>query len=256
MTNYEKLKELYDEIDVLCSHNVTAWDPEFRAWHTKAKRFLYYKYGETSFEYNDFVKRGFSLSAYTDRTPQSSFVDACTRGLKATKIIFKSYLIELAEDASFTKEEKMAQMDFSKIFIVHGHDNALKQEVARLIEQQDDIEAIILSEQRNQGKTIIEKIEESSDVAAAICLFTGDDLGRAKEDKTDCLRARQNVVFEAGYFMGKLGRDRIIFIRDGEIELLSDLQGVVYEGSKNWQYKMLQELKEMGYKIDLNKAKI
>ena len=64
----------------------------------------------------------------------------------------------------------MNVQDNNKIFIVHGHNEALKQEVARLVEKQG-LEAIILSEQANRGKTIIEKFEEHSDVGAAICLL-------------------------------------------------------------------------------------
>lgn len=140
----------------------------------------------------------------------------------------------------------------NKIFIVHGHNEALKQEVARLVEKQG-LEAIILSEQANRGKTIIEKFEEHSDVGAAICLFTGDDYGKAKDATSENLRARQNVVFEAGFFMGKLGRENVILIADSNIEVPSDLQGVVYTSKTMWQTDVLRELKAIGYNVDFNK---
>ena len=142
--------------------------------------------------------------------------------------------------------------EYKKVFIVHGHDNALKQEVARMVEKQG-LEAIILSEQANRGKTIIEKFEENVDVGAAICLFTGDDYGKAKDATSENLRARQNVVFEAGYFMGKLGREKVILIADANIEVPSDLQGVVYTSKNMWQTDVLRELKAIGYKVDFNK---
>ena len=142
--------------------------------------------------------------------------------------------------------------EYKKVFIVHGHDNGLKQEVARLVEKQG-LEAIILSEQANRGKTIIEKFEEHSDVGAAICLFTGDDHGKAKDATSENLRARQNVVFEAGYFMGKLGRENVVLIANPDIEIPSDLKGVVYTNEKSWQIDVLKELKAIGYAIDLNK---
>ena len=141
---------------------------------------------------------------------------------------------------------------FQKVFIVHGHDHALKQEVARIIEKQG-IEAVILSEQTNQGKTIIEKIEENADVGAAICLFTKDDYGRAKDASEDKLRARQNVVFEAGYFMGKLGRGNVIIVADKDLELPSDMQGVVYTDAGNWKTEVLQGLDKIGYAVDFNR---
>ena len=122
--------------------------------------------------------------------------------------------------------------------------------MARIIEKQG-LEAIILSEQANRGKTIIEKFEEHSDVGAAICLFTGDDYGKAKDATSENLRARQNVVFEAGFFMGKLGRENVILIADSNIEVPSDLQGVVYTSKTMWQTDVLRELKAIGYKVDL-----
>ena len=139
-----------------------------------------------------------------------------------------------------------------KVFIVHGHDGELKQAVARIIEKQG-IEAIILSEQANKGRTIIEKFEDYSDVSGAICLFTADDYGRAKNNATDNTRARQNVVLEAGYFMGKLGRNCVAILADKDIEMPSDLSGIVYTDSTNWEINLLKELKEMGYTIDFNK---
>ena len=155
------------------------------------------------------------------------------------------------------KESKVdAQTDSSRqknrVFVVHGHDEALKEKVARLLEKQG-LEAIILSEQANKGKTIIEKFEENSDVGAAICLFTGDDIGKEKSEAVEKQRARQNVVYEAGYFMGKLGRERVIMLVDEGVELPSDLQGVVYTDSESWKTEVLQELQSIGYEIDFNK---
>ena len=121
-----------------------------------------------------------------------------------------------------------------------------------MVEKQG-LEAIILSEQANRGKTIIEKFEEHLDVGAAICLFTGDDYGKAKDATSENLRARQNVVFEAGFFMGKLGRENVILIADSNIEVPSDLQGVVYTSKTMWQTDVLRELKAIGYNVDFNK---
>lgn len=147
-------------------------------------------------------------------------------------------------------DKKVAKMD--KIFIVHGHNGELKQSVARIVEKQG-IEAIILSEQVNQGRTIIEKFEEYSEVDGAICLFTSDDTGKAKGESTDRLRARQNVVLETGYFMGKLGRNHVVILSDDGIEMPSDLSGVVYTNTSNWEIELLKEMKFMGYNIDFNK---
>jgi predicted nucleotide-binding protein len=171
-----------------------------------------------------------------------------------TKAIFLTYMEEMEEEKESPVPQKtpVVSPTYEKVFIVHGHNGELKQSVARIIEKQG-IEAIILSEQANKGRTIIEKFEDYSDVGGAICLFTADDLGRAKKDTTDNTRARQNVVLETGYFMGKLGRDHVVLLADKGIEMPSDLSGVVYTDAAKWEIDLLKELKEMGYAIDFNK---
>lgn len=149
-----------------------------------------------------------------------------------------------------------APMDKSKVFIVHGHDGEAKQAVARFIEKLG-LEAIILHEQANAGKTIIEKIEEYTNVGFGIVLYTPCDLGASQEKKDELKpRARQNVVFEHGYLMGKIGRENVCALLKGDIETPNDISGVVYikmEGEKEWKYKVADEMKACGYDIDLNK---
>lgn len=255
MTDYERFKKIYDDIDVLIEHRVRTSSQEFISWKTRAERFLRTHYGENSKEVLDFRNTHFSLMIYTFNETESDYIEACKSGLVESKAVFEVYLEELKEndvtpDNEATQDNSISK---SKVFVVHGHDEALKQEVARIVEKQG-LEAIILSEQANQGKTIIEKIEENADVGAAICLFTGDDCGKVKDANSENLRARQNVVFEAGYFMGKLGRKNIILIASPDIEIPSDLQGVVYTNEKSWQIDVLKELKAIGYAIDFNKA--
>ena len=163
--------------------------------------------------------------------------------------------IETMEEDTVVQQPQIVSntnLTYGKVFVVHGHDGELKQAVARIIEKQG-IEAIILSEQANKGRTIIEKFEDYSDVSGAICLFTADDYGRAKKDEADNTRARQNVVLETGYFMGKLGRDHVVLLADKGIEMPSDLSGVVYTDTGSWQFALLKEMDAMGYKVDLNK---
>jgi len=251
MTEYERLKSIIDEVDVLIDKKVSSSDPEFEAWQTKTERFLISKFGQDSIEHKKFNDTSFSLRLFTLDTPHSDFVDACIRGLRTTKAILLTYLEEI-EEISAPQNNTIVNDTYEKIFIVHGHDGELKQEVARIIEKQG-VDAIILSEQANRGRTIIEKFEDYSDVSGAICLFTADDFGRAKKDVTDNTRARQNVVLETGYFMGKLGRDHVAILADQGIEMPSDLSGVVYTDTANWQFDLLKELSAMGYKVDLNK---
>ena len=250
MRDYERLKRIVDEIPELIASNVTSSDPRFQAWKMKAKRFLESRFGNPSTELDSFEKTSFSLF-FLSGTPESEYITACQKGLKKTQAIFSIYLEELNEDDP-TQKGATKPLNFSKVFIVHGHDGALKHAVARIIEKQN-IEAVVLSERANQGKTIIEKIEEYSNVGGAVCLFTADDLGREKDEKKEQSRARQNVVFEAGFFMGKLGRDHVALLADSGVEMPSDLSGVVYTNTANWQFELLKELNAMGYKVDMNK---
>lgn len=252
---YEQLKALYDEIDILISHEVTNSDTEFIKWQKKVERFLksYYHEGK---ECDDFAKTSFSLHIWTLGTPDSEWIEACADGLKETKAVFEVYLEEMQNDIEPSEsddEDRQVKYSNNKVFVVHGHDGELKLAIARTLEKQG-IEPIILSEQVNLGATIIEKFERYSDVKAAICLFTEDDLGKAKADKDLKARARQNVVFEAGYFIGKLGRDRVVLLANREIEMPSDLSGVVYTDNAMWEMQVLKELKVMGLSVDLNKT--
>ena len=142
----------------------------------------------------------------------------------------------------------------NKVFIIHGHNEEVKQSIARLIEK-CNIQVIILHEQPNNGQTIIEKIECYNDADAAICLLTADDIGYEKNSTQKNRRARQNVILETGYFIGKLSRKKVIIVAENDLELPSDLQGIVYINKHNdnsWKLSVLKELKSIGYNIDLN----
>lgn len=257
MTDYGKLKSIVDEIDNLIEHNVMDSVPAFEAWHTKAERFLIKKYGKDSLEHKKFLDINFSPLIWVgddeEQLTQES-IEWCCNGLKTCKAVFETYLEDIADEVELLPvkktEVKLSNMD--KIFIVHGHDREMKNAVARIIAEQE-IKPIILSEQANQGRTIIEKFEDYSDVGGAICLFTADDVGKAKSESEEKTRARQNVVLETGYFMGKLGRNRTVILADKGIEMPSDLSGVVYTDTTNWQVDLLKELKTMGYAVDFNK---
>lgn len=142
------------------------------------------------------------------------------------------------------------------IFIVHGHDNEAKQETARFIEKLN-LNAVILHERPNKGRTIIEKlVDESKSAGYAIILLTPDDIGfvKGKESESE-ERARQNVVLELGYFLGKLGRERVCMLLKGDTNIPNDFSGVLYISMDNagkWKYDLAKEMQEAGFKIDLN----
>jgi predicted nucleotide-binding protein len=143
----------------------------------------------------------------------------------------------------------------NKIFIVHGRDDLAKTETARFIEKLG-FEAIILHEQVSSGNTIIEKIEEHTDVGFAIVLYTPCDMGSLAGESSQKPRARQNVVFEHGYLIGKLGRQKVCALVKGDIELPNDISGVVYitlDSHNAWHMAIAKELKKSGYPVDMNK---
>jgi len=151
-------------------------------------------------------------------------------------------------------KEKQPKMDKSKVFIVHGHNDTVKLEVARTLEKLK-LTPVILHEKANNGKTIIEKFEKFSDVSFAVILLTADDLGNSKDVKELNKRARQNVIFELGYFIGKLGRENVMTLKEDGVEVPNDISGVVYtsyDQQGSWKYELGKELKSVGFKIDMN----
>ena len=152
---------------------------------------------------------------------------------------------------------KSATKSTNKVFVVHGHDAAAKEGLARFLEK-IGLAAVILHEQPDRGRTIIEKFEEyAGQVGFAVVLLTPDDLGAAKADPVQNARARQNVVFELGYFAGKLGRGRTCLLRKGDVEMPSDLYGVIYselDTAEGWKVKLVKELKAAGLVFDANKV--
>jgi predicted nucleotide-binding protein len=143
-----------------------------------------------------------------------------------------------------------------KVFVIHGHNDAVREAIARFVEKLG-LEAIILFERSNGGKTIIEKFERESNVGFAIALLTADDVATCNRDKKEEMRARQNVVFELGYFVAKLGRGRVAVLKESGVAEPSDLHGIVYteiDSRGAWKLELAKELKAAGFAIDMNKV--
>ena len=143
-------------------------------------------------------------------------------------------------------------MNKSKIFIVHGHDELLMNQVLVLMYSLG-LEPIVLSEKANKGKSLLDKLEENTDVGFAIILYTPCDLGKEKNEESFNFRARQNVVFEHGYLIGKLGKDHVSILKKGEVEIPSDLAGTAYTEGDDWKISIIKDLKAAGIDIDLDK---
>lgn len=150
-----------------------------------------------------------------------------------------------------TTEEAQASR---KVFVVHGHDHGTKETVARLLSRLE-LDSVILHEHPSRGKTLIEKFEEYADVGFAVVILTADDIGRAKGEQEDRARARQNVILELGFFLGKLGRKKVCALHERGVELPSDLAGIVYiplEG-EGWKLQLVQEFRAAGFSVDANR---
>ena len=118
-----------------------------------------------------------------------------------------------------------------KAFIVHGHAYKLLDEFREWLEQEyNSIEPIVLRDVRSGGETLIDKFETNAlGVDLVFVLLTPDDTVLSSRDDYQSRRARQNVVFEMGYFFGRLGRKtgRVILLSQGEVELPSDIHGML-----------------------------
>lgn len=149
-----------------------------------------------------------------------------------------------------------AMADSRRVFVVHGHDNEAKEGAARFLEKLG-LRPIILHEQPSAGRTVVEKLEQySGDTTFAVVLLTPDDIGAVGTAPHDLKpRARQNVIMELGYFIGKLGRTRVCALHKGGVELPSDYQGILYiemDDAGAWKSKLAQECVQAKLPIELS----
>lgn len=162
------------------------------------------------------------------------------------------YLTESLNDiieANPEHEDQPKKVDGNTVFIIHGHDGHLKTEVQLLLHRAG-VNNIVLHEQADKGRNIVEKLIEETDSANfAIALLSPDD-----ELNDGTKRARQNVILEIGYFLGKLGKSRVRLLKKGDVEMPSDLSGILYENydeSGSWKIKICKELQAVGIFVDL-----
>lgn len=188
--------------------------------------------------------------------------------LRAKETIIKSLklALELTKNDKFSELRKLKSKSDSdvlsnKVFIVHGHDQLLKTELENFLNE-IGLDPVVLHRQSDEGKTIIEKFEKHSDVGYAFILLTPDEVAYTAdqesikdEKRTKEKRARPNVIFEFGYFIGKLGRSRVCCIHKGDIDIPSDLSGFVYKkitsNIEDEGYSIIKELKTAGYNLQI-----
>ncbi len=258
----ERLRKVLDTVPEL--KRLSSGSLEFQKWRRNVQVTITHTFGTDSSHGTDFNNINYSLMAFSSGTPDSAFQAAYERGLESATAVLQSMIDEIEE---YWEEEKQSPKAFdagssisrsrSRVFVIHGHDESARESVARFLEQLE-LKAVILHEQPNMGRTIIEKFEDHADVDFAVVLLTPDDVGAlAKNGDEMKPRARQNVILELGFFLGKLGRERVCPLVKGDVETPSDYDGVVYtplDDTGGWRTRLIQELKVAGFDIDANRA--
>ena len=173
----------------------------------------------------------------------------------ASNILLRKVKLLLSPPASDIRVNN--QVRSNKIFVVHGHDNEMKLDVAQTL-QKLDLDPIFLHEKPNRGRTLIEKISDYAHVSFAVVLLSPDDLAYPEEKTPDesKYRAEQNVIFELGYFLGRLGRQNVIAIyrKKKGFEIPNDYNGVLWiEYKSGWYFKLIKELQACNFDVDANK---
>ena len=173
----------------------------------------------------------------------------------ATRERVSSLLGDVAEEAATSATPPDSHDYSNRVFIVYGHDTDAREQL-ELILRRMKLEPIVLQNLPSGGQTIIEKLETCSDVTFACVLLTPDDEGHAAgKSGQKRSRARQNVVLELGMFLAKLGRERVAILHKGDVELPSDISGLLYipfkERVDEIKDRVAAELQEAGFQINI-----
>jgi predicted nucleotide-binding protein len=242
------------------------WAPEVKALQTSIEQTLAAVFGHNTVDYNRYRAVARLDDGPIDATPDFLAVRNSGLGWGSENVDFRRYLAEgkqqailLLKEAARGLEEEIADrggsaeapiiaapaLDLSKVFVVHGHDNEVKNDVARFLER-IGLEAIILHERPNLGRHLLTKFQEEAEgVGFAVVLITPDDEGALAGEPLR-KRARQNVVFELGFLIGKLGPAHVAALVKGEIERPSDFDGVGYielDPAGGWKGLLARELR-------------
>ncbi len=231
---------------------------DFEQWVEEVSRWLDGLFPNTglSAEWSSLPHSNLSMGGYSFSDPES--------WVAFHKIIEHriSWLARLTNSVQLVNAKKIDQSSNlflnNKVFVVHGHNREILESVARFLEQ-IDLEPVILHEQPNEGRTIIEKFIDYSDTQYAIVLLSDDDRGGivGKPFKEQKLRPRQNVLLELGFFIGKLGRSKVCALYVEGVEIPSDYQGVLYikyDVDGAWKLSLAKEMKVAGLIFDMNKV--
>ncbi len=261
-----RINHRIEELEKFDPSRVTRrWAPEVKALQTGIAETLAAVFGEGSEQFNRYraatsLDNGEIVAIFGDGDPAR---DPRTReylseGKEQALHLLRRAVLGLEESLPDAVATTMTRSSAAaganrRVFIVHGHEEGPREAVARFLER-IGFEPVILHERAGRGRTIIEKVEEHGDVQFAVVILTPDDEGSVRGGAARP-RARQNVLLELGYFIGRLGRDKVCALKQGELELPSDFEGVEYHAlERDWKQALARELEAAGFSIDWNVA--
>ena len=267
----ERLRKALDAIPEL--KKLSYDSPKFENWQRNTRLALANTFGDDSIHIQEFNEINYIPKKrlgesdhvfYPSLMEPSVHQKAYVRGLESAASLLESILEAIEVDWTDNNQPQIPasaqgndRPSSNKVFVIHGRDEGTRETVARFL-QTLGLDPVILQEQVNRGRTIIEKFEYHADAQFAVALLTPDDAGSFQGDKNNLKpRARQNVIFELGFFIGRLGREGVCALTKGDMEILSDYAGVVYiplDVSDGWKMKLIKELQSAGFQVDANRA--
>ena len=213
----------------------------------KAKSVCFKLYKTAAEESDEGFKLAFNLFKHTSVNENfSKFNEA-----------FLEYFVKALEDIVAAEKQPFKHPEEGEImrksiFIIHGHDDWMKREV-QLFLNRANLDDVVLHECPDKGRTIIDKlIEEGAGASYVVALLSPDDI--TTDGK---FRARQNVILEIGYFLGRIGKEKVRLLIKGDLEIPSDLQGILYERfdtAGSWRINLLKEMKAVGIEVDIEEV--
>lgn len=259
----ERIQRRISEVEELDPHSLDKWSPIVSALQASIDETLSRTFGHGTVEYDRYRKTvnwAEDIPSVGGGTTLEQYRQDVIKGKQEVFVMLHQAVQTLTEELEelepeMTSTRPSSNADNRKVFIVHGHDDAVRESVARFL-LAAGCDPIILNEQASRNRTVIEKIESNDEVRFAVVLLTPDDEGAKKGDALQS-RARQNVLLELGYFMAKLGRNNVCVLRRGEVEIPSDFAGVVwtaYDSGGGWKKELAKELDAAGFTIDWKKA--
>lgn len=232
--------------------------PAFAEWRRDTRNAVAYTFGESSSHVKEIEGIKYPPTIMISRNPNAKqdLLDKATAILNSMVTEVREYWEDDPQKpSSIESTERLQSVGTNRVFVVHGRDHGTRDSVARLLEKLG-LETVILQEQPDEGLTIIEKFEKNAQGDFVVALFTPDDIGGLSNGELQS-RARQNVIFELGYFVGKFGRNSVRALVKGNVEIPSDYLGVLLialDEHEDWQMKLIREMKSAGLDIDANRA--